>query len=130
MLRSNSRFARPRLGCLLVRFDVGIPLSPLASACRNNAPLKTVRAAIPVGVDYRQILPLDNADRNQPSLAVVTPRVFTLKSQALENQSCEFEIEVATLEITLTFSLIPSEAHCEYTVVYTDRASCIAVLYG
>jgi hypothetical protein len=85
---------------------------------------------MPVGVDYRQIFLLDNADRNQPSLAVVVPCVFALKSQALENQSREFEIEVATLEIALTFSWIPSESHCEYTAVYTGWASCIDLLYG
>ena len=63
-----------------------------------------------VRVDYRQVVLPDNAYRNQSSLAVVAPRVFALKGQALENQSCELEIEVATLEIALTFLRIPSKS--------------------
>jgi hypothetical protein len=73
-------------------------------------------AGLPPGVHNRENLSLNFSKAKNAPLTVFMPGVVTLKDITVEDPRGKLKIKPALFEIKLTFSLVPLEHVCYYTL--------------
>jgi hypothetical protein len=118
--RSRDSSARPRLGPALGRWFVRLTLTATAHSGRNDA-TDPFTGLGPVGVDDRQHDAIGFADRDDPTLAVVTTRIFALQGGPVEYLRREVEVEASLAQTAVALPSIPPEAHGVSIRLYIRR---------